>query len=106
MDSTIPTIPFRRPNPTIGPYAQPIIARDKVRYYGEPIGIVLADGPELAEDALAAIEVEFDPLPAVVDWATAKKGDVLLFDTTESNIASVFNADRGDPAPALSTGRS
>ena len=31
IEGEIPTIPFRRPNPTIGPYAQPIIARDKVR---------------------------------------------------------------------------
>ncbi len=49
IDVEIPTIPFRRPNPTIGPYAQPIIARDKVRYFGEPIAVVLADRPELAQ---------------------------------------------------------
>src|SRR3954452_4232179 len=36
IDGEIPTIPFRRPNPTIGPYAQQIIAPDKVRYFGEP----------------------------------------------------------------------
>ena len=102
MDGDIPTIPFRRPNPTIGPYAQPVIARDKVRYYGEPIGIVLADAPELAEDARDAIEMEFEQLPAVVDWASAKKNDILLFDTTtKTNIASVFNADMGDAAAAF-----
>src|SRR5450432_3906272 len=46
----IPTIPFRRPNPTIAPYGQPVIAGDVVRYVGEPIAMVLADAPELAED--------------------------------------------------------
>src|SRR3981081_2603670 len=51
----IPIIPFRRPNPTIAPYAQPVIAADVVRYVGEPLAVVLADGAELAEDA-----TEFD----------------------------------------------
>jgi carbon-monoxide dehydrogenase large subunit len=101
MADGIPTIPFRRPNPTIGPYAQPVIAPGKVRYYGEPIAVVLADSPELAEDALAAIEVEFEPLAAVTDWASAKTGAVLLFETTESNIASVFQAEKGDPDKAF-----
>ena len=57
--------------------------------------------PELAEDALAAIEVEFEQLAAVTDWASAKTGKVLLFETTGSNIASVFKADKGDPDTAF-----
>ena len=32
-----------QPNPTIEPYEQPVIARDKVRYVGEPVAVVLAD---------------------------------------------------------------
>src|SRR5688500_10117903 len=42
----IPTIPFRRPNPTITPYAQPVLADEVVRYVGEPVAVVLADSPE------------------------------------------------------------
>ena len=80
IEGEIPTIPFRRPNPTIGPYAQPVIAREKVCYYGEPVALVLADEHELAEDALAAIRLEIEPLPAVVDRATGMGKDVLLFE--------------------------
>src|SRR4051812_14973852 len=48
MPSPLPNIPFRRPNPTIAPYAQPVIAVEKVRYVGEPVAMVLADTAELA----------------------------------------------------------
>ncbi len=95
IEGDIPTIPFRRPNPTIGPYAQPVIARDKVRYFGEPVALVLADAQELAEDAAGAIRLDIEQLPAVVDREAGMANDVLLFEATGTNVASVFNADRG-----------
>ena len=58
IEGEIPKIPFRRPNPTIGPYAQPIIASGKVRYFGEPVAVILAESAEIAEDALAAIVLD------------------------------------------------
>src|SRR3981081_2632040 len=61
----IPTIPFRRANPTIAPYAQPVIADETVRYVGEPLAMVLADAAELAEDAAGAVAFDNDHLPAV-----------------------------------------
>jgi aerobic carbon-monoxide dehydrogenase large subunit len=92
----IPVIPFRRPNPTIAPYAQPVIAIDKVRYVGEPVAMVLAETPELAEDALQAIELEIDTLPALVDREVSLGGTTLLFENTDTNIAAVFTAKAGD----------
>src|SRR4029453_5375847 len=50
----IPLIPFRRPNPTIAPYAQPVMAAEVVRYVGEPVAMVLADNGGLAAGAAAA----------------------------------------------------
>src|ERR687884_67634 len=44
-----------------------IFARDKVRYMGEPIAAVAATDPHLAEEALRLIEVEYEPLPAVIE---------------------------------------
>jgi carbon-monoxide dehydrogenase large subunit len=61
IEGEIPKIPFRRPNPTIGPYAQPIIASGKVRYFGEPVAVILAESAEIAEDALAAIVLDIEP---------------------------------------------
>ncbi|HEY2231065.1 MAG TPA: molybdopterin cofactor-binding domain-containing protein, partial [Xanthobacteraceae bacterium] len=92
----IPTIPFRRPNPTIAPYAQPVIAHEIVRYVGEPLAVVLADGPELAEDAAAAVAFDIDHLPAVTDWRASAQGEVLLFAGTPSNRAALITASKGD----------
>src|SRR5882724_11056963 len=93
---TIPTIPFRRPNPTIAPYAQPVIASDVVRYVGEPVAMVLADGPELAEDAALAVGLDITPLPAVADRTTSAAGRTLLFPGTAGNCATTFTAAIGD----------
>src|SRR5262249_46328004 len=46
---------------------QPLLAIDKVRYVGEPIVVVVATEPYKAQDALDLVEVDYDPLEAVVD---------------------------------------
>ncbi len=92
----IPTIPFRRPNPTIAPYAQPVIADAVVRYVGEPLAMVLADAAELAEDAAAAVAFEIDHLPAITDRQASERGEVLLFAGTGSNRAALVTAAKGD----------
>ena len=43
----------------------PVLARDKVRFVGEPIAAVAADDPDVAEQAAMAIEVEYEELPAI-----------------------------------------
>src|SRR4051812_13893665 len=73
----IPIIPFRRPNPTIAPYAQPVIADKIVRYVGEPIAAVLADRAGLAEDALQAVEFDIEHLPPGTDRTPPAAGGVL-----------------------------
>lgn len=103
IEGDIPTIPFRRPNPTVGPYAQPIIARDKVRYFGEPIAMILADSPELAEDAMQGVTVDIEQLPVIIDCNSAMQDKSLLFDVAGSNVASIFNADKGDVDAAFAS---
>ncbi len=92
----LPMIPFRRPNPTIAPFAQPVIADGIVRYAGEPVAMVLAASAERAEDAAQAISVDVDPLPVVLDTRASQKGDVLLFPAAKSNRASRFAATKGN----------
>jgi CO/xanthine dehydrogenase Mo-binding subunit len=46
---------------------QPVLAIDEVRYQGEPVALVAADHPETARRAAAAIEVVYEPRPAVTD---------------------------------------
>jgi carbon-monoxide dehydrogenase large subunit len=98
VPSPIPTIPFRRPNPTIAPFAQPVIASEKVRYVGEPIAFVLADSAEVAEDALQYITVDIDILNPIVEWRASESGEIRLFEDAPSNVAAVFKARSGDAA--------
>jgi len=97
----IPTIPFRRPNPTIAPYAQPVIADKVVRYVGEPVAVVLAESAELAEDAVQAVGLDIEHLPAVTGWQASAKGDVRLFEGTDTNRAAVSVAGKGDVEAAF-----
>jgi carbon-monoxide dehydrogenase large subunit len=98
----LPTIPLRQePLPALQQYQQPVIAHRKVRYVGEPLAVVVAESAALAEDALEAILVDIEPLPAVADRAAARQGDVLLFEESRTNIASTITAVRGDIAVAF-----
>jgi carbon-monoxide dehydrogenase large subunit len=97
LGAAVPTIPMRQePLPALRQYEQPVIAHRKVRYVGEPIAVVLADSAARAEDALEAIAVDIDQLPAVVDRAAARNGHVLLFEESGTNVASIITAVRGD----------
>ena len=97
----IPTIPFRRHNATAAPYAQPVIAETVVRYVGEPVAMALADSAELAEDAVQAVALDIERLPAVADRRASAKGDVLLVQGTTTNCATVFTASAGDVGSAF-----
>src|SRR5881409_2488924 len=68
----IAVIPNRVPAPTgTGRYLQPAIARDVVRYVGEPVALVVADDPYAARDALELIDAAYEPLPACPSVADA-----------------------------------
>ncbi len=98
----VPRIPLRQePLPELKRYEQPIIATGKVRYVGEPLAVVIADTAALAEDALEAVAVDIEPLPALVDRDAACQDDVLLFDDAGTNRASTITAVRGDADAAF-----
>jgi carbon-monoxide dehydrogenase large subunit/6-hydroxypseudooxynicotine dehydrogenase subunit gamma len=64
----LPPIEFREgPNERLAPYRQPVLARDIVRYSGEPVAVVFADDPYGAEDAADMVVVDIEELPVVVD---------------------------------------
>ncbi len=95
----IPQIPLRLAAiPELEQFGQPVIAHGKVRYVGEPVAMVVADSPALAEDALDAIEVEIEPLAAVVEHDLSGPGDALLFESFGSNSPIGYLATKGDAA--------
>jgi CO/xanthine dehydrogenase Mo-binding subunit len=61
------------PEPYYGPafHDQPILALGKVRFAGEPVAVVLADNPHVAEAATHAISIDYEELPAVYDEVEA-----------------------------------
>ena len=50
---------------------RPVLAIDEVVYVGEPVAVVIAESRQQAEDALASVEIEYEPLEAVVDCVAA-----------------------------------
>ena len=98
----LPKIPLRlAPVEGVARFLQRPIARDKVRYVGEPIAVVLATTPELAEDALELIDIEIDQLQPVVDWATASTPGALLFEENNTNVTARYTVSEGDMAKAF-----
>ncbi len=68
-------------------YDEPILARDKVRHEGEPIAAVAAVDEQTATRAVALIEVDFEPLPPVLDPLEAvADGAPLVNERFEKNI--------------------
>jgi carbon-monoxide dehydrogenase large subunit len=79
------------------------LAKDKVRHVGEPLAVVLADSRYVAEDALADIGVEFDPLSAVVDLEKALDDtSARVHEDVRGNIAAHVRQSRGNYAAARS----
>jgi len=78
------------------------IAVDKVRYVGEPVAVVVAIDRYVAEDALELIEVDYEPLSAVVDPEAAAGADAaLLHEAHKSNLAQSRTFHYGDPDGAF-----
>ncbi len=64
------------------------LAEDKVRFYGDPIAVVVAQDRYIARDARDLIDIEYEPLPSVVDPEKAMQPDApLLYEAFGSNVA-------------------
>src|SRR5919204_6764325 len=78
------------------------LARERVRYVGEIVAMVVATDGGRAEDAVEAIEVDYTPLPAVVDMLTAgEAGAPLVHPDWGTNVAVAFRHAIGDADRAL-----
>jgi len=102
------------PAPYYGPafHDQPILAIDKVHYVGEPVAVVLAADPHVAEEAAQLIVAEYEELPAIFDEVEAADNKTLVHEELKpagtfadlkhlkgrkgTNIALDFKLRRGD----------
>ena len=84
--------------PTLSGDTQAVLATDKVRFQGQEVAAVVADGPYAAQDALELIEVDYEPLPPVVDPREALSADapVIRDDKEEQADNRCYHWEAGD----------
>ena len=89
----VPPIDFREGSiPALDPYRQPVLAKDLVRYVGEPVAAVFAENPYVAEDAADLVTIEIDELPPLLDAQNAPAE----FSPGHSTEASIIRQGYGD----------
>jgi aerobic carbon-monoxide dehydrogenase large subunit len=82
-----------------GSYPRPLLARDRVRFVGEPLALIVAQTQAQAMDAAEAVLVDYEPLEVVTDPEAAARDDApLLFPDQGSNVADTFGTE-GDEDP-------
>ncbi len=108
-------------DPHYGPafHDQPILAIDKVRHVGDPVAVVLASDPHVAEEAAGQIVVEYEELPTVFDEVEAMTSKAVVHEELKpagtfpdlkhlqgkknTNIALDYHLRRGDVETAFKT---
>jgi aerobic carbon-monoxide dehydrogenase large subunit len=96
---TIPALPLRlAPIAGVERFLQPPIARDKVRYVGEVVAIVLASSRAIGEDAADLVVVDVEPLAAVIDARDGERDLCLLHPEEGTNVATRYTVGKGDAA--------
>lgn len=77
------------------------LAREKVRYIGEPVAVVVAETRAGAVDAAEMVTVDIEPLDAVTDvYAAMEDGAPQLYDEVPNNIGVTFGGHRGGDVDA------
>lgn len=93
-------LPEGMADPRLTPAMPAPLAEGVVRYVGEPVAVVVAEDRYLAEDGADLVEVDLEPLPAVVDPAAGAGGPVLHSHMT-SNVAATVRVQVGQGRDAL-----
>src|SRR6266850_4187641 len=90
------------PNLTHG-RTQRCLASEVVRYAGEAVAFVVAESRYVAEDAAELVQVEYEPLPAVITPEVAAAAEHLVHDDVPGNIAAEMLQEVGDVDAAMSS---
>jgi aerobic carbon-monoxide dehydrogenase large subunit len=73
------------------------VAKDRVRFMGEIVAVVVADSRERAADAIEAVEVDYDELPVLTDMEDAlRDGAPVIHEAFGSNEAYTWGMSNGD----------
>ena len=77
---------------------RPPLAEGEVRFVGDPVALVVAESRYVAEDAAERVDVDYEPLPAVVDYTRAEQAEALVHESHGSNVVGEFS---NQPVSAL-----
>jgi carbon-monoxide dehydrogenase large subunit len=80
---------------------RPYLADGEVNHMGEAVAMVVAETRYQAQDAADAVDVEYDPLPAVIDLKEAARSETLVHEGSESNVLISWTAPFGADEEAL-----
>ena len=77
---------------------RPLLADGTVHHAGEAVAMIIATSRSVAQDAIELVDVDYDPLPAVIDMVEAAKDEVMAHEGAESNVLISWEAGPfGDP---------
>jgi carbon-monoxide dehydrogenase large subunit len=80
---------------------RPPLADDEARFVGDPVALVVAVDNYTAEDAVDLVDVDYEPLPPVVDYRSARDADALVHAGYAANVAGGLGAPVGDDLAAV-----
>ena len=80
----------------LAPVPIPLLARGKVRFAGEPVAAVVAETRACAADAMERIDVDYEPLPALLQPRQAAGVGVVLHDGIDDNVLLRWARSAGD----------
>ena len=93
-------LPDLKPIPVVNQQmVRPVLARDTVRFVGEPVAVVVAETAAAAADAAEHVLVDIEPAPAAVTLAAAAAGDTLVHPHAGTNVAFDMGAGGSVEAP-------
>jgi carbon-monoxide dehydrogenase large subunit len=100
LGANAPTLPRKRPDGSPMFWrAHPGLAKERVRYVGDPLAMVVAETLAQAKDAAELIDVDYEPLPSVTATEeAARRGAAAVWDECPDNVSHVFEV--GDKAAA------
>ncbi|HXP30392.1 MAG TPA: xanthine dehydrogenase family protein molybdopterin-binding subunit [Stellaceae bacterium] len=109
----IPPVPFREGHiEALDPYRQPLLAKDFVRYVGEPVAAIFAEDSYLAEDAAELVAVAVEELPPLlaadappVEFAPGRSTEAMVLRKAYGDLAAAFRAAHAIVELDLSIGR-
>jgi carbon-monoxide dehydrogenase large subunit len=90
-------LPLTIPHPSLKPLTEFPMARDKVRYVGEPVAVIVATSRHVAEDAAPLVDIEYEVQPPCVSIEKALAPDApLVHESEPDNVAGFMKQSTGN----------